>query len=96
MTRRRAAETDEERTASLADNTGRETRRRAEETGTHVRARESEGTACVFVSGSRFESFFFLLFFGLHILPRTSGHARTGTYKHVLVQSMSPLSLCTF
>ena len=51
----------EERTAHLADNTGREARRRAEETGTgtHVRARESEGTACVVVvSGTRFEIFF--------------------------------------
>ena len=45
---------------------------------THVRARESEGTACVFVSGSWFDRF---LFFGLHVRARMYGHARTG--KHV-------------
>ena len=43
-------------------------------TATHVRARESEGTACVVVvSGTRFESFFccFVCMYG---------HARTGTH----------------
>ena len=36
---------------------------------THVRARESKGTACVVVvSGMRFEIFFFFL----HVRPRTS------------------------
>ena len=39
---------------------------------THVRARESEGTACVVVvSGTRFEIFIFFL----HVQPRTYGHA---------------------
>ena len=39
--------------------------------GLHVRARESEGTACVIVvSGSWFESFFF---------PRTATHVRART-----------------
>ena len=47
-------------------------------TATHGRARESEGTACVVVvSGTRFESLFF---FGLHVRPRTYGHARTGMH----------------
>ena len=46
-------------------------------TGTHVRARESEGTAgVVVVSGTRFESFFFVFF--LNVRPRMYGHARTG------------------
>ena len=46
-------------------------------TATHVRARESEGTACVVVvSGMRFESFFFVFFCtATHVLPRMYGHA---------------------
>ena len=36
--------------------------------GLHVRARESEGTACVVVSGTRFESFFFIFFTYEHVL----------------------------
>ena len=44
--------------------------------GLHVRACESEGTACVVVSGSQFESLTFYVFFGLHVRPRTSGHVR--------------------
>ena len=44
-------------------------------TATHVRACESEGTACVVVlSGTRFESFFFAC---LHVWPCTYGHVRT-------------------
>ena len=43
-------------------------------TGTHIRAHESEGTACVVVSSTRFESFIF--FFFLHVRPRTYGHTR--------------------
>ena len=40
----------------------------------HVRARESEGTACVVVlSGTQFESLFY---FFLHVRPHTFGHAR--------------------
>ena len=45
----------------------------------HVRARESEGTACVVVvSGTRFESFFILFFILVctHVRPRTYGHVR--------------------
>ena len=41
-------------------------------TATRVRACKSEGTACVVVSGTRFESFFY--FFFLHVQPRTYGH----------------------
>ena len=53
-------------------------------TATHVRARESEGTACVVVvSGMRFESFFF---FGTHV------QARTSIYKK-LKKSSSPKQL---
>ena len=51
--RHRAAETDEERAARLADNTECEAYGHAR-MATHVRARESEGTACVVVSGKRF------------------------------------------
>ena len=73
--RRRAEETDEEQTAHLADNNGREARRRAEET--RVRARESEGTACVVVvSGTQFE----FVLFCLHVRPHTYGHAPTGMH----------------
>ena len=50
-------------------------------TATHVRAHESEGTACVVViSGTRFERFFNVCFFfarmATHGQPRTYGHAR--------------------
>ena len=49
-------------------------------TATHIRARESKGTACVVVvSGARFESFF--LFVCLHVRPRTYGHAPTGMHQ---------------
>ena len=49
---------------------------------THVRARESEGTACVVVSGTRFESYLFIFctychaHMGTHVWPRTYGLAR--------------------
>ena len=82
--RHRAEEMDEERTARLADNTGCEERHRAEETGTgtHVRARESEGTACVVVvSGTRFEIFLFCFV----LFARTATHERARTYGHALV-----------
>ena len=47
--------------------------------GLHVRARESEGTACVVVSGSFFVSGLKVLFFFLHIRPRTYGHVLVAT-----------------
>ena len=45
----------------------------------HIRARESEGTACVVaVSGTRFESLFYFIFYFLGVC--TYGHARTATH----------------
>ena len=47
---------------------------------THVRACESEGTACVVVvSGTRFEFFFLIIIF---FFARTALHVRTRTYRH--------------
>ena len=85
MTRRRAEETDEERTARLADNTGREARRRAEETGTartygHVRAKERPVWLLFLARG--------LKFFGFVLFACTATHVRARTYGHALVSQM--------
>ena len=48
---------------------------------THVRARESEGTAwVVVVSGTVWRFFFFFALTATHIQARTYGHAPTGTH----------------